>query len=254
MALVHGLTGIDTIQVLCNNQQTTLFRRSACCKTLTAAATASVNTVTAPSAGIEKLSAAIPLGLDKRHGTNQTLTANIAHQDLVNPAGCSLLAAVAGAAAVATATADLQTEALLVPYAQDRSGVTFARAARAAISDGLSSGTILQRKQQRQQLSAKASRQLTRLITSCCSWQDLQLISQHVDNMNVIHVSAMLSKLGKLLRAEDSAANGAAADPQLHQFLQRLEQTATRLLSDVQVSMSPCLHLRVYHFCVTLLQ
>jgi hypothetical protein len=50
--------------------------------------------------------------------------------------------------------------------------------------------------------------------------------------MNAIHASAMLSTLGKLLRASPAEQHELAA---LERFLQALERTSVQLLSTIQV-------------------
>jgi hypothetical protein len=81
----------------------------------------------------------------------------------------------------------------------------------------------------------KASRLLTGEITRCSSWRELQqLHTTAAPRMNAIHVSAMLSTLGKLLRfnpAEQHELQG------LECFLQALERTSVQVLSTIQVGM-----------------
>lgn len=73
------------------------------------------------------------------------------------------------------------------------------------------------------------------------SWQELAaLLGAEGQAMNVVHMSAMLSRLGKLLRhappQQQQAPGSAAAQlQQLEQFLQRLEAASLQLLSAVQV-------------------
>lgn len=82
--------------------------------------------------------------------------------------------------------------------------------------------------------STKASRILTADIKRCCSWREVrQLFATAGQRMNIIHVSACLSTLGKLLR--DAPAEAWEAQ-ELEQFLQQLERASAQLLSTVQVS------------------
>jgi hypothetical protein len=80
------------------------------------------------------------------------------------------------------------------------------------------------------------SRLLTKQITGCGSWQQLQqLLHDHELSFNIIHVSAMLGRLGKLLR------QGSQQLPEqelagLELFMQRLEAKSLELMSVVLVS------------------
>jgi hypothetical protein len=88
--------------------------------------------------------------------------------------------------------------------------------------------------------ASKASRLLTGEITRCSSWRELQqLHTTAAPRMNAIHVSAMLSTLGKLLRAAPAEQHELQA---LKVFLQALERTAVQLLSTVQV----CTHIYAF--------
>jgi hypothetical protein len=79
----------------------------------------------------------------------------------------------------------------------------------------------------------KASRLLTGEITRCSSWRELQqLHTTAAPRMNAIHVSAMLSTLGKLLRAAPAEQHELQG---LEVFLQALERTSVQLLSTIQV-------------------
>eukprot|EP00878_Enallax_costatus_P018253 GHUV01019208.1.p1 GENE.GHUV01019208.1~~GHUV01019208.1.p1 ORF type:complete len:409 (+),score=141.56 GHUV01019208.1:404-1630(+) len=145
-------------------------------------------------------------------------------------ASSHLLAAVAGAAAVAAAGADLQTAILPSSLLQDSNTITITAQALFYDSDGNCSSCEIP------QLTPEQSRQLTSQITNSSSWQDLLLLhTTYEQQMNIIHVSAMLSKLGKLLR-DAAVVPVAAAEVQLLQrSLQKLEQTSLLLMAHVQL-------------------
>lgn len=155
--------------------------------------------------------------------------------------GHHLLAAVAGAAAVATAGAELQTEALPVHFISDSSNISITACAAAFNNSNTPRSSKSNINSKVSRLSVKESRLLTRRISNSGSLQELlQLHTAQGQQFNIIHVSAVLSKVGKLLR-DDPAAVPAVADgqQQLQQMLHQLEKLSLQLMADVQVSSSP---------------
>ncbi len=102
--------------------------------------------------------------------------------------------------------------------------------------------------QQQQQLTPQQARLLTRHVTRCESWRELQQLLQAAGPaMNAIHVSAMLSRLGRLMRhgsgsssraqqAHDVSWQQQEEAAQLELFMQQLEAVSIRVLSAVTVS------------------
>ncbi|KAF6254318.1 hypothetical protein COO60DRAFT_333008 [Scenedesmus sp. NREL 46B-D3] len=142
-------------------------------------------------------------------------------------AACAAAAAAAAGAVAAGAATSMQQLLQAAPAQQQRQQQLQQQYVSTAecISRFNSSG--------RSRSSTKASRLLTSEITSCSSWRELQqLHSIAAPRMNAIHVSALLSSLGKLLRAAPAKQHELQA---LEGFLQALEHTSLQLLSTVQL-------------------